>query len=250
MFWIKPSVINVDCFTFNETAYNNFSPDIASKFYPKEFKKLDNNIRLKNNPNINSKLMSSMATIRLCNGVTDLYSNGFILPSWQDIILESTIDGNIHLDDRTSHMYNKPAIQIHERWQFGNELYAGFNQVKLLSHWFFKEKTGVQFTWNMCDWERSDIADKVRILSAVLDFKHQTATNVNMFIKKDSIISYNAGDPLVHLIPISEKRVKVHKHLLSLEEYDRATSMQGAKMSYNNHRKLTPEAKCPFGFGK
>jgi hypothetical protein len=250
MFWIKPSVINVDCFTFNDTAYTNFAPDIASKFYPKEFKKLDNSIRLKNNPNINSKLMSEMNTIRLCNGVTDLYTNGFILPSWQDIILESTIDGNIFLDERTSNMLNKPAIQIHDRWQFGNDLYPAFNHVKLLSHWFFKEKTGVQFTWNMCDWDRSDIADKVRILSAVLDFKHQTATNVNMFIKKDSTISYNAGDPLVHLIPLSEKRVKIHKHLLSVEEYDRTTIMQGVKMSYNNHRKLTAEAKCPFGFGK
>jgi hypothetical protein len=250
MFWFKPSVINVDCFTFNDTAYEHFSPDIASKFYPKEFKKLDNSVRFKNNPDINSKLMSTMHTIRMCNGVTDLYTNGFILPSWQDITLESTIDGNIFLDDRTSSGMNKPAIQIHERWQFGNELYPAFNQVKLLSHWFFKEKTGVQFTWNMCDWDRTDIADKVRILSGVLDFKHQTATNVNMFIKKDSIISYNAGDPLVHLIPLSEKRVKIHKHLISIEEYDRTTTMQGVKMSYSNHRKLTTEAKCPFGFGK
>lgn len=250
MFWIKPSVINVDCFTFNETAYKHFAPDIASKFYPKEIKKLDNNINLKSNPDINSKLLTKFNTVKMCNGLTDMYTSGFILPSWQDLKLECTIDGNIFLEERTSNILNRAAIQTHDRWQYGNDFYSSFGHVKLLSHWFFKEKTGIKFTWNMCDWSRTDIADKVRILSGVIDFKHQIATNVNMFIKKDSIISYTAGDPLVHLIPISEKRLKIHKHILSLEEYDRISSMQGAKMTYRNHRKLTEETKCPFGFGK
>lgn len=253
MFWIKPSEINVDCFTFNDTAYTNFAPERSSKFYPKEIKNLDNNINIKTNQDPTSKLTSKLPTIRMCNGLTDLYSNGFILPIWQNLTIECTSEGKIFYEDLTSgNGFDRPALQVHDRWQYGNNFYSEFGHVKLLSHWFFKEKHGIQFSWNMCDWNRTDIAHKVRILSGVIDFKYQTATNVNMFIKKDSIISYEAGDPLVHLIPLSEKRVKIHKHILHVEEYDKLTTIQGSKMTYHNHRKLKDqsEAKCPFGFGK
>lgn len=252
--FVKPSIINIDCFTDNATAFNNFAPDVASKFYPKEFKSLPNKINQKANHNPQSKLEVETPTIRMCNGVTDLYSNGFILPSWEKFTIEVNSHGEQFHHSNTANASDTIVYQHHDRIQYGFELYSGWTHAKFLSPWLIEEKNGVKFTWNMCDWHRTDLADKIRILSAVVDFKYQIQTHVNCFIKNDSIITYDAGDPLVHLIPLSDKRIKLHHHLLDIEDWMKKQKRVMVQTTYDGHRKMNlpnaHERKCPFGFGK
>jgi hypothetical protein len=254
MFWIKPSEITVDCFTSNPMVYNNYRIDKASKFFPDEIKQMPNYINLRKSHNPESKLMEDIPTIRLCTGIKDLFTHGYILPSWVDFTIEVTKDGVLSHKDNLTPVDNNDLYHHHNRMQYGSGLYTDRIHVKLMPPWHLAEKTGIKFTWNMCDWHRTDTADDIRILSGVLDFKYQHQVNVNAFLRRDSMISYSAGDPLVHLIPITDKKVVFKYHLVDLYEYNSMTRNTMIETSYHNHRKLKAhdvvEKKCPFGFGK
>jgi hypothetical protein len=254
MFWIKPSEITIDCFTSNPVIYHNYKIDRASKFFPEEIKQMPNYVSLKANHNPNSNLMQEMPTIRLCVGIKDLFSYGYILPSWSDIKIEVTDTGDIFYTDNISAVTNSSVVQQHDRIQYGSGIYKDRIHAKLLCPWYVTEKTGVKFTWNMCDWHRTDTADDIRILSGMIDFKYQHQLNVNAFIRKGSSISYNTGDPLVHMIPITDKKVNLKYHLVDETEYSSLIRSTMIETSYHGHRKMTAhdvtEKKCPFGFGK
>ena len=254
MFWIKPSVINVDCFTSNPMLYNNYRIDKASKFFPDEIKQMPNYVDLKANHYPDSKLMQELPTIRKCIGVKDLFSYGYILPSWSDIKLEVTDNGDLFYTDSVSSASGTLTLQQHDRIQYGSGIYKNRIHAKLICPWYLSEKNGIKFTWNMCDWNRTDTADDIRILSGVIDFKYQHQLNVNAFIRKGSIISYNTGDPLVHMIPITDKKEVFKYHLVDNSEYVSMNRNTNIETSYSNHRKMkahdVTEKKCPFGFGK
>lgn len=253
MFWIKPSVINVDCFTSNPMVHEHFRIDRASKFFPDEIKLLPNYVEIRANHDPNSNLKERIGTLRKCNGLIDLFSVGMIIPCWSDITLEATDLGHVHYIDRIGRADdNWLTIQPHERMQFGSGIYPNHASLKLIPPWYVEEKSGVKFTWNMCDWHRTDIASKVRVVSGIIDFKHQHQVNINMFMEKNSIIKFEAGDPLVHLIPMSDKKIKLHHHLIDKDIFLEKFRKTMIETQYKNHRKLRDEseAKCPFGFGK
>lgn len=252
MFWIKPSEVHVDCFTHLPMVYEHFRIDRASKFFPEEIKLLPNHVEIKANHDPNSVLMEKIATLRKCNGVIDLFALGMILPCWSNITLEVTKEGQVHHIDRPGKTDDFVSVHQHERMQYGSGIYSNQVNIKLIAPWYIEEKTGVKFTWNMCDWHRTDITNKIKIVSGVLDFKHQHQANTFLFMEKDSIVEYKAGDPLVHLIPITEKKLKLHHHLIERDEYIDRVRKTMIETQYTNHRKLKnqSESKCPFGFGK
>ena len=251
MFFFKRSKIHIDCFIADELIYNNFKIDTANKFTPKEWRQFPPYITKKANDNPNSKLTVQMETFKKCRGIVDLFSVWFILPCWADVQLEMFDVGKFNITG-----FNSPnaaiAVGYHGREQYGDEIYKNFAQLKFESPWFLREKTGVQFTWNPCMWHDTNQKENVQILSAVVDFHYQMSTNVNMFIKKGSISKFNAGDPLVHMIPISDKKVKLHHHLLTHEEYQRKIQVETQSTMYWQPRRLkgSREGKCPFGFGR
>jgi len=242
-FFFKPSTINIDCFTPDEIVFNNFCPDRANKFVPEEWKKLPADINLKANRNPKSNLHIDLHTLKKCTGFIDLYSQGFILPSWADFQTEITSDGVLNYANFTSNDVNGFFDQ-HERRQYGPEIYPHCGHVKLVSKWWLREKTGVKFTWNSCSWSNTIAMENFYILPGVVDFKYQSGTHINAFQRKDSIVKINAGDPLVHLIPISEKKIKLHYHLMNEEEFNRTMDREKASLMYKKPREV--KAKCPF----
>ena len=254
MFWIKPSEITVDCFTSNPMIYHNYKIDRASKFFPDEIKQMPNYVQLKQNHNPLSKLMNDVPTIRLCTGIKDLFSYGYILPCWSNLTYEITENGDIFHSDTIADLLGDRSYQHHDRMQYGSGIYKDRVHIKMICPWYLSEKSGIKFTWNMCDWHRTDTADDIRILSGMLDFKYQHQLNVNAFIRKGAIVSYNAGDPLVQMIPITDKKVTFKYHLVDDMEYQKMNRNTMIETSYDGHRKLkahdVTEKKCPFGFGK
>ena len=249
--FFKRSTIHIDCFTSYEVVYNNFRIDTASKFFPDSIKQLPNTVSLKANANALSKLRKNISTIRLCQGLKDLFTSGFILPAWSDIDMECTADGNVIISSTITDIVGGSICQQHERFQYGNKFYPEMVHFKLLVPWYLKEKTGVKFTWNSCDWHRTDRQLDFKLLSGVIDFKYQHQVNINGFMYPETISNIFAGEPLIHMIPISDKSVKLHHHLISHDEMMLLDTNTIIETSYRNYRKLkTEESKCPFGFGK
>jgi hypothetical protein len=66
----------------------------------------------------------------------------------------------------------------------------------------------------------------------------------------------SAGQPLVNLLPMSERPVKIHLHEVSNEEYlkvgsrDRVFTYGRNKYKKNREFLQKNEGRCPFGFDK
>lgn len=252
MFWFKPSKVHVDCFTYVDMVYNEHPIEKANRHTPEEWRAIASSYQEKAFPQVpESKMMIETSTIKKCTGFTNLFSTGFILPAWSDFDLEVVEDG------RFLWKAPSPILQAHthDRSQMGGwELYKDYTHIKLISPWSFVEKTGVKFAWNRCDWHNSERAADVHVISGVVDYKYQHSTNVNMFVKKPSITKFFAGDPLVHIIALTEKEVVIHNHVMTDKEHERkfgfiSSNVNGYKKSKN--KKMQKEkGKCPFGFGR
>lgn len=243
IFKFKKPVITIDAFTYDEGTRIEVAPKPTSKFIPKEFKRLPNKI-----PSMNNNIIIEQATLKGCTGVLNLFTTGFIIPAWCDF--------NVQVDAGGSYQWNGAHrtldVSDHPPQQLWEGFYPKHSHIKLHNPWVFREKTGVNFTWQGCIWHNY-AHDNMVILPAVLDFKYQATTHVNMMIKHDSQLSMKAGDPLVQLIPVSDKKVEIKTHRVSYEEWD---SMRFNPVRWTDTYKLRKKAideserKCPFGFGK
>jgi hypothetical protein len=249
MFFLRTSTIHVDCFTHHHVVYDNFKIDKAIKFYPEEVKHIPNKVQVKVSDHPNSKLIDEFRTIKQCDGLRDLYKHGFMLPAWCDMTFEMFDENKYNVAN-----YNPDfKFGFHPRELYGTELFKGYSHIKLLSPWLASEKTGVDFSWNPITWGGTHNLTNATILSGVINYRDTRGTDINVFIKNGSIVKYVAGEPLVHIIPISDKKVKLHHHLISKDEYNYINDYTGQRLRYTNWKRLkTPQmpstSKCPFGF--
>lgn len=223
MFWFKPKKIHVDCFTKHEKIAKANPIKKAHHFVPDWWKKLDNVVYSKN-PN---GMAIPNATMKSCAGFIDLYRSGLIMPMWCDFLIEVHGDSyryQIAIAD-AGFKTDQPVV-IHQSFQNGNH-YENKINIKIHSPWQLREKTGVKFLYTPCTWETVKKIPKVGILNGILDFKYQHGTNVQTFFPSEVDqyrVEIDAGMPLVQIIPLSEKRVVPHIHVIDEIEFERFKS--------------------------
>jgi hypothetical protein len=139
--------------------------------------------------------------------------------------------------------------------QYGNFIDTNeIQHLKLVSPWKFKEKSGVMFNLSQPTWHLGNHVRDFCILPGVTDFKYQTATNIQMlgyYPETDGTkqILIEAGTPLYHVTPLSDKKVIIKKHLVTEAEWE---SMGNSAIKFNNSYKVrkermdNAESKCPF----
>lgn len=100
-------------------------------------------------------------------------------------------------------------------------------------------------------WNHRPIENFV-IPPGIVNYKYQHTTHINMFLslKEKKTFSLNAGDPMVYLLPLSEKEIVLKHHLVSMNEFN---NYFRTKISFlNSYRKraniIKSKGKCPFGF--
>jgi hypothetical protein len=253
MFWFKRKEIVIDCFVANRTIHEAFTIAPANKFFPDGWKTMPKtkNIKVHKEQYPDCELEIELPTIKKCVGLIELFTTGFIIPSWVDFGIEINKDGK--------HMWcgaGDIIVDQHPAWQLWEGLYDGYGHAKIASPWLIKEKTGIKFSWNECDWHNTHNLDKFRILSGVTNFKFQHQTNINLFLKRNSTMYVKAGSPLVHIIPITENSVKIKTHLVTdveMKALDRQVSQYSGhfktmKKSILESEKELSKSKCPFGF--
>jgi hypothetical protein len=250
MFFFKKTEIVVDCFTYHHSVYENYKPEKASEFIPDEWKTLPKTVTLNafsNRPS--SKLTIPSATAKTCVGFINLFKSGFIIQNWADQSIEVTVDGELNA--------SSPAqisnISQHDPWQVWDTFYAGCGHVKLNTPWAFKEKTGVKFVFGKCTWNDTHMTGNFHVLTGIVDYKNQNSTQINFYAKKDSIVELRAGQPLAHIIPMSENKLKLKYHLVTHEEYVNRFLFAPTNVKLYSEFERTNnsnQAKCPFGFGK
>jgi hypothetical protein len=249
-FFLKQKPIVIDAFTYKEEVHDLYAPELSSRFVPKWWKDLESTYSMDPSfPQIKH------ATAKRCIGIIESYKNGFMIPLWSDVAINLTRD-----NEQRSYRYMF-ADQVsnavhHHSIQYGNFIDADrIQHLKLGSPWKLREKSGVKFSLNQPTWNLGNHMADFSVIPGVTDFKYQDSTNIQMMFyypesngTKQLLIE--AGTPMYHVIPLSDRPIKIVKHLVSKEEWE---SSGNSAIKFNNSYKVrktrmdNQESKCPFG---
>lgn len=250
MFLFKKKKIVVDCFTCVPEVYNLFPIKKAIKYTPEWWKRLPSE-----DTDVDG---TTMRTMKKCAGFIDLYKSGFIMEMWSEMSMDisETENGPIWKSLYPSYAFDVPVEHhpLQSGYTFSDKLH-----MKLTSPWLFSEKTGVNFAFIEPSWNIPDFWHYTKIVPAVVNYKYQHGTHVNMFFSRgDYKFIFAPGMPLVHFVPLTDKDVEVKNHLVSYDEFNKIRNKSLRlffKGHYENYLKLLKKKennkkKCPFGFGK
>jgi hypothetical protein len=242
MFFFKRSKIVVDCFTTRPAINDLFPIEKSSKFYPQWWKDLPKTYDRKNDWGLSIQL----ATLKGCVGFTNLYTHGFMIPLWADLLIETT-------EDRWLYEFSAASkVESHDEEQLGS-MGKVYHHMKLVSPWIISEKSGVNFIWTNAFYNQIDRLNDYHILPGMIEYKYNFGSNINLFLPKtNNRMLLEAGTPMVHFIPMTDKDVEVKTHVVSEEEYRKLeTPLYTSKFikKYYTNKKImqSKEGKCPFG---
>jgi hypothetical protein len=90
------------------------------------------------------------------------------------------------------------------------------------------------------------------VIPGVLNFKYQNYANINLMTEianpMQKQIHISAGEPLAHIIPLTEDNVELRVHKLSKEDFNSLNESTSAYKWYGTYfdRKKNIEKKCPY----
>lgn len=256
-FFHRSSVVNIDCFTSNNDAYK-FTPIVKSskakpEWYDKVIKTQPSNTKwpqykVDENGGIDFNWHISLRSIKSCPGFHDLYSRGFILENWCDLAV------NVHEKGLSFHYSNGTAPILHDNDQV-NPGFLNHWLLKLNSPWKIQTKEDIAFACVGAQWSLENY--DFHILPGMVNFHYQTGSNVFLAINKNRHDQFclSMGTPLVQFIPLTDKKIKIHNHIVTEEELKTKTyNVTGTSMGWRRtislvRRNDKREKKCPFGFG-
>ena len=246
-FFHRTPEIQLDCFTASNETYMTTPIVRASKAFPDWWQKLDpytpTFYETPENP-YHLKKYEEM-TARDCYAIVELYKKGIILENWCDISFK-VHDGyyNYWCAGNTQ----KP--EDHSKKQLGGS-FPNHHHIKLISPWVFKEKTGVKFLWLGAEWSLDNF--EIKVLPGVINFDIISPVNVNfMFPVRNGTFMLPVGNPLVHIVPLSENKLKVHNHLVTKPEFDKlklssdTPSFYGWRNVLQLRKRNKERGTCPF----
>jgi hypothetical protein len=246
-FFHRTPDINLDCFTASNATYMTTPIVKASKAFPDWWLKLKPYTPTFHHTPENPHHLSreKEMTARDCYSIRELYKKGIILENWCDI--------SFRLENGYFNYWyaaNSDKPETHPREQLG-EGFPNYHHIKLVSPWAFREKTGAKFLWLGAEWSLDKL--EIKVLPGVINFDIISQVNVNMmFPIRNGTFMIPIGNPLVQLVPLSEKNLKVHNHLVTQEEFNKL-SLSSNKPSFFGSRKTIQLRKrnkergtCPF----
>jgi hypothetical protein len=236
MFFKKSKTVVVDMYTHRPEVLRHAQVQPAGANKPKWWKMLpslpDDRTDLKN--------------MKACAGFNDLYSRGFMMPMWSDVILEFGEIGK----DWWEYKY---ADGVSDGTFHGEESRQGwvkdteYQHMKFNSPWLAKTDEHIDFMYTNMAYENSDPLDWF-VMNGILNFKHQSALNINIIAKREDKpkqLFFKFQQPIVMLVPLTDRKVVFRHHLVSQEEWLNIEAERNNQVTFQ--RKYYKKSKCPFG---
>lgn len=238
--WFRKPVV-LDIYTDRSDLYEHFKVSKMKSFVPSWFK--DINPKYEINENLESDI-----NIRGCTGFLDLFSKGFGIPLWSDMRVKVGPIGEQYYQWQFAD--KETDADIHPQWQRGEFMPdSKYCHIKILTPWVARCSENVDFLMIGNSWVQ-DNTDDVLIPQGVLNFKHQHALNINMMVRRgeqEKLIEMSCGNPIVQLIPLTDRKVDIKLHLVSTEELTNVSRSPVRSYFDRGHLKtVSKERKCPF----
>lgn len=273
MFWFKKKKIVLDCFTSDPFVYDYASIQPSVKYYPEWWTNLSPVVERETVREWglfkDQVVKQDTSTMKACRGLTELYKNSFVVPFWGNLeffIKNKEEKSYYWQDDFTESLgTTDKAVSFHPSIQYNGWLSDEYMHAKLNSPWFLKTNRYVQFAMIEPIWNKRELNDYT-ILPGVVDFKYQPAININLMLKlekEERTFLLQTGTPIAHIIPMSEEKIELKTHLVSVGELRRVAPGERINFKGLLHNKKYSRVrsflqkheernkpKCPFGFGK
>lgn len=205
---LKNNYIDVFCYSRCSKAVKYFPIDYARNFVPDWWKKIPNRVYM-NEDKSEEKRSNLLPTIKKCPGFIENYKRGFMIPLWEEI--EFVIqDGGLETNSASR---NPDTFGFHSSNQYGEFLdVRKWIHVKINSPWAIKTDKPLNFVYAQPHYNFQDLNSKLFIPTSHDEYYIQHATEVQAFInlERNRVINLKPGLPLVHKIPITEKKIKLH----------------------------------------
>jgi len=189
-------------------------------------------------------VVNNVNSIKNCFGFIEFYKKGAVIENWTDLSVKTGPAGYKYFSSNAE-AHEHPATQY-------GEGFKNYFHMKLMNPWLFSEKTGVKFLLIPATWSLEDY--NMVIPPGILDFTITNISHINMFLpKRSDEFLLEIGHPLVHLIPLSEKKLKIKNHLVNQQEHDKIRNQTTIsffgwrkKLELLRRNKKREDIKCPF----
>lgn len=229
----------MDCFTTNAVVYNMAKIQPAIKFIPEWWKDLA--------PTCGEHLHIKDGTLKKCSGFIDLYKSGFILPMWSDLAIDIGEIGSNSF--RYQYSDQESSIEFHNEDQRGQFcIQENYEHLKLMSPWFVKSNQNINWLFTDVVWNSTNLLP-YRILTGMVNFKYAEYTHINIIFlrqQKEQQIFISYKTPLVHIIPITEKKINLKHHLVDEQEMSKQLVGRNLKVKFTGRMaNLKKQLNCP-----
>lgn len=185
--------------------------------------------------NFNWERFEVEANVKGCLGIIGTIKTGFVLPLWSDLAIEWN-------DEILKYKFadNMSHCSFHNPSQYPN-FYNDYFIIKLNSPWTLNttENLKILFTNHFYSFNKPE---PFIIPYGIIETIHNTtATNIFLFLKKEKEtqrIIIPAGTPIIHLIPLTDKKIILKND-----------AMSNNKNNYNNSMRNTPFIESFVGRG-
>jgi hypothetical protein len=240
LFFFKEKPIEIISYVASSYAFvNEFSPIVPAKeIYPEWLKKVPRSA-------FDWNILEPRNTVKSCPGIIKSITNGFIVPMWTDLALEYDLAGfKWAFADRRS------SLERH-----GNESIPGYYTdyliLKIVSPWLLKSPVDLQLTFPFLYHPKPF---PIHISPGVLPFDGADTGQINIFLfaerkEEGARVMIKQGTPLLHILPITERKVTIRHEVISTEEMIKKKSSTGANthffskgirnMAYNRKKNKT-----------
>ena len=241
IFFFKKRKIVLDVFTSNHNLIEAMPIERSVRFFPEWWNNLPKSYTTEDG-------FTPASTMKYCQGFIDYYVNSVTIPLWSDLAINITNNKNYYWQFSDRHS----EAGIHSNKQYTGFLQdSNFGHLKLHSPWLLSCKEDVKWVWTQPIWGFHK-PEQIIVPPAVVNFKHQSTCNINLLINLDldKNIMLKFGQPLVHLTPMTEKKLVIKRHLISESEFQSMTYQQDTVSFTHKYKTLVNSRKrfsdCPY----
>lgn len=207
----KSKKLTVDFITSDYKSYEYFPIDKSNKFIPQWWKDIPQEY--------DSETFKTKAnrrnTLKRCPGFMDVFRYSYTLPLWTSC--EIIVDDNVNDYGYSTTCADGSEIVSHDSEQAGRFMPSNsLIHFKFESPWlgYSSKKKDLLWNWSPAVWNNPSLLNKLMIPTAFRNFRGGTSTNIHTFMNssESDVLYLEAGVPMIHMIPMTDKNVDVKCH--------------------------------------
>jgi hypothetical protein len=240
IFKFPKKVIVLDCFTYSENIITVAPIVPAIKLIPDWWRDLPQAYTEQGN-------FFPQGTMKNCSGMIEYYKKSFSIPLWSEVAIQIKPDKTYAWQFADS----KTEATIHNLAAQATGFLNNFGHIKIHSPWRLQTKENVQWVWSQPIYNFSKQQELI-LPPAIVDFSNQNATHLNILFSLDTpkTIIVPHGQAMINLTPITENKIEIARHLVTLDEFQRKTEKFITVSFLKKHSKIISRKKqfkdCPF----